>query len=404
MNTQPKSFPAQPFHVLIAAAGSGTRFGNDTPKQYQKINGKTVLRHTIEAFLAHPDTASIHVIIDPEHADLYHDTVHGLDIAPYIKGSNTRNKSINNGIEALSNLKGKDIILIHDAARPLISTEKIGIISRESLNKGACTLATPVTDTMKYADQNANINANIARKNAWNIQTPQAFHYGLIKQAHEQNTDPTITDDTSLIQALGHKVTLIEGDKTNIKITTKDDLELVRAIMKTNQKTETRTGMGYDVHAFKKLENSSGQIRLCGIDIPHDRSLKGHSDADVGLHTITDAILGAISEGDIGTHFPPSNNDFKNMDSAIFLEHAIKLTQEKGAKINNIDLTLICEEPKIGPHNNAMIARIAEITGLAPGRISVKATTSERLGFTGRKEGIAAQAVATIEIPTPSEE
>lgn len=399
MTTQP-----QPFHALIAAAGSGTRLGHETPKQYLKINGKTILRHTIESFLSHPDIVSIHVIIDPQHADLYHDAVQGLDLPPYIAGSKTRNKSIFNGIKKLSNLKNKDIILIHDAARPLIDREKIGIVSRETQKSGACTLAMRSTETLKRSNNSNEITDNIERENCWHIQTPQGFHYGLIKQAHEQNTDETITDDTSLVQALGHKVTLIEGSKTNIKITTQDDLELIKTIMDSKTTYETRTGLGYDVHAFDSKENSNGFIRLCGVDIEHPQGLKGHSDADVGLHTITDAILGAIAEGDIGIHFPPSNNDFKNMDSAVFLEHAVKLTQDKGAQINNIDLTLICEEPKIGPHNPTMRARIADITGLSINRISVKATTSERLGFTGRKEGIAAQAVATIQIPQTNEQ
>jgi len=384
-------------HILIAAAGSGTRMKTDTPKQYLKINGKTILRHTIDAFLTHPETASIQVIIDPNHIEKYQESVKDLNLPPCINGSKSRKKSIHNGLKALAHLKNKDIVLIHDAARPLISAKDISAIAAKAAHSGAATLAYPLTDTLKRGT--INITDDVERTNIWAIQTPQAFHYDLINTAHNTVKIEDATDDTTLVQALGHKVSLIQGAKTNIKITTPDDLEMVKIIMNAQTQYETRTGQGFDVHAFHTEKNKDGQIRLCGINIPHPYKLKGHSDADVGLHALTDAILGAIAQGDIGTHFPPSNNTYKNMDSAIFLEHATKLANTQGAKIINLDLTLICEAPKIAPYSTKMIKRIAEITHLADHRISVKATTSERLGFTGRGEGIAATAIATIQTP-----
>ena len=378
------------FHLIIAAAGRGERLGSALPKQYVKLNGKPILRHTLENALRWNGLKSVHVIIDPEHSDLYHDAVKGLDLPEPFHGGKARKDSINNAVNNLYDLKNEEIILVHDAARPLTNlTDVTNLLGAIKTGKAA-SLAAPVTDTLRKGQD------IISRDGLWALQTPQAFYYGDLKNAHAQAAnDQTYTDDTSLVSAIGIEVQMVEGSRSNIKITTADDLTLVQALLNAN--SETRTGMGFDVHAFEKTKTDRRLI-LCGIDVPHDFALAGHSDADVGLHAITDALLGTIGEGDIGTHFPPSNNAYKDMDSAIFLRHAIKLLEQRGGAILNLDLTLICEAPKIGPHAARMKARIAEITGIDISRVSIKATTTEKLGFTGRGEGIAAQAVATVRI------
>jgi 2-C-methyl-D-erythritol 4-phosphate cytidylyltransferase/2-C-methyl-D-erythritol 2,4-cyclodiphosphate synthase len=388
------------FTVLIVAAGRGARFGSETPKQYHTILGKSVIRHTLEHFQSHPNCTQCYIVINPDDADLYHDAVSGLSIPSYIEGSTTRKLSVIKGLESLSHLKSEDVVLIHDAARPCITQSEISALAEAAHKHKAASLATPVADTLKIAESKI-IERSQSRANLWSLQTPQGFHYGLIIDAHKKAHDGDATDDTSLVQDLGYKVTLVEGRRSNIKITTQDDLIMAQAIIaqQTATSQETRTGLGYDVHAFETSENSHGTLRLCGIDIPHELALKGHSDADVGLHTITDALYGAIGTGDIGTHFPPSDNSFKNMDSAVFLKHACNMIKELGGRIINIDLTLICEAPKIGPYREAILKRLSDIMNLSQSRISIKATTSEKLGFTGRKEGIAAQAVANVSIP-----
>ncbi len=382
-----------PFYLLIAAAGSGTRLGGDIPKQYQKIAGKSILRHTIEKFLACPGLQEIRVIIDLAHEILYQESIEGLELPPPIVGGKERNQSIYNGLKGYSHLKNEDVILIHDAARPFIRTQEIEAIASEVAAHGAATLACPVSDTMKRGNGDY-----VDRNDLWAIQTPQAFPYGLIREAHEK-ADPAAqyTDDTALVVARGHKVKLIPGPRDNFKITTGDDMKLARTLMEESRMHETRTGTGFDVHKF---ENRAGNahVHLCGIEIPHSCTLEGHSDADVGLHALTDAILGAIGAGDIGQHFPPSDPQWKGVDSAIFVEKALQLIRQRNATINNIDITLICEAPKVGPHRDDMRTRVAEICGLDETRVNIKATTTEGLGFTGRQEGIAAQATATISL------
>lgn len=382
---------AKGFHVLIAAAGNGVRFGGGRPKQYALLNGKPLLRHTLDVFLNHPDLSSLRVIINPDHQSLYNEAVSGLDLPAPIYGSYTRKSSIYNGLNGVSHLKNDDILLVHDAARPLVHANEITRLAIEAGKTGAATLATPVTDTLRHVNGNT-----VERDGLWAVQTPQGFHYNILKIAHEIAKNDNSTDDAGLVSASGQPVTLVEGSRNNIKITRPEDIELAEKLMQKN--FDIRTGMGFDVHAFEKNDPARPLI-LCGVKIDHKFGLAGHSDADVGLHAITDALLGAIAEGDIGHHFPPSDMTFKNMSSDIFLKRAAELTREKGAVIQNIDLTIICEAPKIGPHREAMQKRIAEILGLNPSRIGVKATTTEQLGFTGRGEGIAAQAVATVKIP-----
>ena len=382
---------AKGFHVLIAAAGAGVRFGGDRPKQYAVLNGKPVLRHTLDVFLSHPDLTSLRVIINPDHQSLYKEAIAGLDLPPPIYGSDTRKSSVYNGLNRISNMNSKDIILVHDAARPLVSEHDITKLVHEASRSGAATLATPVTDTLRHET-----GESLKREGLWSDHTPQGFHYGVLKNAHEMAKNDNATDDAGLVSASGHKVALVEGSRNNIKITRPEDIELAEKLLQKN--FDIRTGMGFDVHAFEKNDPTRPLI-LCGVKIDHAFGLAGHSDADVGLHAITDALLGAIAEGDIGHHFPPSDMAFKNMSSDIFLKRAAELACKKDAVIQNIDVTIICEAPKIGPHRETMQRRIAEILNLPPSRIGVKATTTEQLGFTGRGEGIAAQAVATVKIP-----
>lgn len=376
-----------PFHALITAAGSGERMGEGLPKQYRPLCGKPILRHTIEQFLECPGLQTLKVIINPDHEELYAEAVRGLDLLPPIHGSNSRKNSIYNGLKSFSNIQDKDIIVLHDAVRPFVRVDNIADSVRAACEYRAATLALPVPDTLRRGGD------YVDRDGLYAIQTPQAFEYGLIVEAHEKAAEQDFTDDSALVEALGVKVHLVPGDRMNFKITTQDDFDMAEQVMMAKY-NDIRTGQGFDVHAFDA--EKPGPLRIGGIDIPHGHALKGHSDADVALHAITDAILGALGEGDIGQHFPPSDNAYKDMDSAIFLEKTMEIAARKNAILKNIDLTIICEAPKIGPYADAMKARIAEILHLTSDRINVKATTTEQLGFTGRGEGIAAQAIATL--------
>ncbi len=379
------------FNVLIAAAGSGSRMGDICPKQYVKIQGKSILRHTIERFLACPGLQELRVIINPDHRGLYEEAVKDLSLPPPIAGGIDRKTSIYNGVKSFSNLKNNEYLLIHDAARPFVRQQEIINVAGALTMHQAATLAVPVADSLRHTEGSI-----IDRSDLWAIQTPQAFHYGVIRDAHE-HADPKkeYSDDTSLVSARGVDVAIVQGHRQNFKITTTDDMEMAEILMCGQTTTETRTGTGYDVHAF----TTGSGVRLCGVDIPHDKALSGHSDADVGLHALTDALLGTIAAGDIGLHFPPSDPQWQGVDSAVFLQKAVELVADQKAHITSVDVTLVCESPKIGPHRESMQQRVAEICGLLPSRVSVKATTTEGLGFTGRGEGIAAQAVATIQLP-----
>lgn len=375
-------------HVLIAAAGHGTRMNQkDIPKQYIYINGKTILRHTIEKFIGIKNLKSLSVIINTKHQKLYNDAVKNLEISSFIKGGNNRKESIYNGLKSIPNAVSGDIILIHDAARPMVRIYDIQKSIDAATNNKAATLAYKIPDTI-YSENTAN---TIDRNGLWAIQTPQTFEYDLITNAHEQlKNNDNFTDDRGMVEELGHKVELIESSKENFKITTKEDLVMAEKLL--SKERQTITAMGFDVHAFKE----GNSVRLGGIDIPHNKSLKGHSDADVVLHAITDAILGTINEGDIGTHFPPSDPKWHGANSSLFLNEAVKKLNDKNSLLEFIDITILSEEPKIGPHREAMQKRISDITSLNKNNISIKATTTEKLGFTGRGEGIACQVIATI--------
>ncbi len=380
------------FYALIVAAGKGQRFGHDIPKQYHEIvPGLTVLRQTINQFITHPHCKGVKVVIHPDDYPFYESSIKGIDILDFSSGGEDRRSSVYNGLKDLSNLKSEDIILIHDAARPLVQKADIDELLKALAAHEAATLCHGLSDTILHKD-----GSSIDRDQLLASQTPQAFRYKTIISAHKNNPDAQVTDDAGLVRQSGGHVEFIQGSRLNFKITTQDDLIMARAILN-NTGSETRTGMGFDVHAFDDTQTDT--IRLGGIDIPFDKKLKGHSDADVALHTITDALLGAIGAGDIGVHFPPSDATYKDMDSSTFLKKAAELIEKKQGNITNIDLTIICEAPKIGPYAPKMRQRIAEICNISADRINIKATTTERLGFTGRKEGIAAQAIATVTIP-----
>lgn len=383
---------SHPIHVLIAAAGNGTRFGSDTPKQYCKINGKAILRHTIERFLKITDQQNIHVIINPAHENLYSDAISGLLKNKPLEGGESRKESIYKALKVLPNVKSDDIIIIHDAARPFFDLYDVAKMRHALETCKAATLSRKISDTLY--DKNSRAYPD---RDCFNtIQTPQGFYYGVIFDAHEKFMhDNSFTDDASLVSAHGVTVQFIESSSLNFKITTQEDFRLAEMIMADNR--QTRSGIGFDVHAFNDTQASV--IRLGGIDIPHNKSLKGHSDADVVLHSITDALLGAVAAGDIGDYFPPSNDDFKNMDSAVFLKKAKDIVLERQGVVVNIDITIMCEAPKIGPYKEKMQSRIAEILDIETGKIGIKATTTEKLGFTGRQEGIATQAIANVSVP-----
>lgn len=386
---------APSFHVLIVAGGRGERMGGPLPKQYMSLAGKPILRHTIEAFLGCPGLGDLRVVINPNHKALYEQAVEGFDLPPPTFGDKDRKLSVYNGLNDFSYLRNEDIILIHDSVRPFLKNKDIQLLVKEMAEHESATLAVPLSDTLIHEKAGTYPD----RRGLWAVQTPQAFRYGLIRRAHEQRLPPgqEITDDTGLAAFLGVKTALVPGSRENFKITTPDDLKMAEKMLE-NRPYVTRTGTGFDVHAFD-FEKNTGFLRIGGVDIPHKYPLKGHSDADVALHALTDALLGALAAGDIGQHFPPSDPQWRGADSAVFLKAAVDMITARGGRIVNLDLTIICEAPKIGPHRERLQGRISDICGVQPGQVGIKATTTEGLGFTGRGEGIAAQAVTTIECP-----
>ncbi|WP_374382741.1 bifunctional 2-C-methyl-D-erythritol 4-phosphate cytidylyltransferase/2-C-methyl-D-erythritol 2,4-cyclodiphosphate synthase [Dongia sp.] len=382
--------------ALVVAAGSGSRMGKDLPKQYLPLGGRTVLRHCLETFGRHPSIAAVRVVINGALRDLYDAAVHGLDLLPPVNGGARRQDSVRLGLESLA-AERPDLVLIHDAARPFIDAGTIDrTISTLAHHDGAL-VAVPVVDTLKRGQNEGDTvfsGATVDRTGLWRAQTPQGFHFEKLLAAHRRAADgPEMTDDAAVAEAAGMRVALVLGHEDNFKITAPADLERAERMM--SEQMEYRTGNGFDVH---RLIPGDGVI-MCGVTIPYHQKLEGHSDADVGMHALTDAILGAIGAGDIGQHFPPSDPQWRGAASWKFLDHAAKLVAGKGGRIAHCDITLICEKPKVGPHRAAMQARLAEILNVAPDRVSVKATTTEQLGFTGRGEGIAAQATATVALP-----
>lgn len=387
-----------PFAAVIVAGGNGRRFGAGTPKQYLPVAGKPLLRHAVDVFLAQPGLREIRIVIDPAHRALYDHAVDGLDLPPPVHGGAERQQSVSNALESLSHLDPGTPVLIHDSARPCIDHDLIGAVLGALESHDAATLAVPVADTIRQGTDARQAGHFVDRNNLWALQTPQGAKIGLLRQAHEMYRDKAFTDDTALLTAMNVPVHLVPGSRRNLKVTTPEDLMIVDALLAAQKPMTSIVGSGFDVHAFAK--DKPGPLRIGGIDVPHDRALDGHSDADVVLHAITDALLGTLADGDIGSHFPPSDPQWKDKDSAHFLKHAASLIEKSGGRINHVDVTVICERPKIGPVRNDMRQSIATILSVPLARVSVKATTTEQLGFTGRGEGIAAQATTTVQYPS----
>jgi 2-C-methyl-D-erythritol 4-phosphate cytidylyltransferase / 2-C-methyl-D-erythritol 2,4-cyclodiphosphate synthase len=395
--------------ALIVAAGRGVRAAalGQGPKQYVSLRGKPILARTLEAMGSHPGIDSLQVVIHPEDSEAYSEAIAivqgevAAKLREPVPGGATRQMSALAGLEALAGL-GYERVLIHDAARPLISAADIDAVLAALDKHGAALLAVPVSDTLKRAkdDSSQTVGATVPRNGLWQALTPQGFAFADILEAHRASARSgrdDFTDDASIAEAAGIEVVLVEGRRDNIKITAAEDFELSERLMRTVI-PDVRTGNGFDVHRFAE----GRAVWLCGVEIPHSHCLEGHSDADVGLHALTDALLGALGAGDIGQHFPPSDEQWRGAASDQFLAYAMGLVVKAGGTLTHADVTLICEAPKIGPHRDRMRARVAEILGIQVARVSVKATTSERLGFTGRKEGIAAMATATVVFPSHS--
>jgi 2-C-methyl-D-erythritol 4-phosphate cytidylyltransferase / 2-C-methyl-D-erythritol 2,4-cyclodiphosphate synthase len=373
--------------ALVVAAGRGQRFGGGMPKQYRLLGGEPVLRHSLRAFAAHAGVDAVRAVIHPDDRDLYDRAAAGLDLLTPVHGGETRQDSVRLGLESLSTA-APDRVLIHDAARPFIDE---GIIARAigALDSFEGALpAVPVSDTLKRGED-GRVAATVERAGLWRAQTPQGFRYAAILAAHGHFAGQELTDDAAVAERAGLAVALVEGTEENFKVTTNDDLERAERLLAAG---DVRTGMGFDVHRF----GSGDRVMLCGVPVPCDGGLEGHSDADVGLHALTDALLGAIAAGDIGGHFPPGDDRWRGASSDIFLGRAGELVAERGGVVANVDVTVICERPKVAPYRDEMVARIAGILHIPLDRVSIKGTTTERLGFTGRGEGIAAQAVATV--------
>tara|TARA_R110002072_G_scaffold2229_5_gene18280 strand:- start:2546 stop:3796 length:1251 start_codon:yes stop_codon:yes gene_type:complete len=379
--------------ALVVAAGRGQRFGAAGPKQYELLGGQAVLRHSVTRLLRASDVDAVRVVIHPEDQDLYQSAVGDLDLLSPVPGGATRQESARRGLESLSaHRPAVTHVLIHDAARPFPNQAVIARLLRALADSPGALPALPLADTLKRGDAGL-VAETLDRTNLWRAQTPQAFHYADILAAHRATSGQERTDDAAVAEAYGLAVSLIVGQEELFKVTHSEDLTRAQALL--DSTLETRVGSGFDVHRFA----SGQQLTLCGVTLAHSHGLAGHSDADVGLHALTDAILGGLGAGDIGSHFPPSAARWKGADSAIFLRHAGALVRRQGGVIRHLDVTLICEAPKLAPHRAAMVARIADLLDLHPARVSVKATTTEKLGFTGREEGIAAQATATLALP-----
>lgn len=380
--------------ALIVAAGRGTRFGGPLPKQYALLDGMPVLRRTLLAFRDAPGITGLRVVIAPGDDAPYDEAAAGLDLPAPVAGGGSRQQSVLNGLEALS-ADPPDLVAIHDAARPFVRAADIAACLSALAAPGidGAVLGIPLADTLKRVGDGNVVTETVPRRDLWRAQTPQIFRFAELLAAHRAAASlaaveaTALTDDAAVAERAGLKVVMVAGSEDNRKITTSDDLH--------SPAMETRTAFGFDVHGF----SAGNGVMLGGISIPHSQTLAGHSDADVALHALTDAVLGTIGAGDIGKHFPPSDPQWRGASSDRFLRHAVGLVAARRGRIVHLDVTIVCEAPKVGPHRDAMARSIAQIAGIAVDRVSVKATTTEGLGFTGRREGIAAQAVATVELP-----
>jgi 2-C-methyl-D-erythritol 4-phosphate cytidylyltransferase/2-C-methyl-D-erythritol 2,4-cyclodiphosphate synthase len=375
--------------ALVVAAGSGSRAGGGLPKQYRRIGGRSVLGHAID-HLRRAGIGRIRVVIGAGQQTLYREAAGEAAPSP-ILGGGERQESVRNGLEAIADEGGADHVLIHDAARPFLPPRVAGKLLHALKEHEAAVPVLPVADTLARID--GKLGETVDRAGLGRVQTPQAFRFPTILAAHRAWSGPPTTDDAQVARTAGIEVALVEGDPALEKLTYEEDF--IRAERQFAESLISRTGLGFDVHAFA----DGDALWLGGVEIPHDRGLRGHSDADVLLHAVTDAILGALGEGDIGVHFPPSDPRWRGAPSSLFVEHARKLVEGRGGRIDHVDATLICEAPRLGPYREAIRIRLAVLLSVSPSCVSVKATTTERLGFTGRGEGIAAQAVATVRLP-----
>jgi 2-C-methyl-D-erythritol 4-phosphate cytidylyltransferase/2-C-methyl-D-erythritol 2,4-cyclodiphosphate synthase len=372
--------------AILVAAGSGSRFGGGTPKQFLLLGGKPVIRHAAESLAAH--AALLQPVGDGK---AIREALAGLAHLPPVAGGATRRDSVLAGLEAVEPA-APDVVLVHDAVRPLVPPGTIDALLGALDRAGGAIPAVPVADTLKRVADGM-IAVTVPREGLYRAQTPQAFRYQDLLAAYRAGGAGSATDDASVLEAVGGSVAIVAGSEDNIKLTYPEDLSRLERAM--SARLVPRVGIGFDVHAFE----SGRPLMLCGVAVPHDKGLAGHSDADVGIHALCDAIYGALAEGDIGRHFPPSQTAWKNAASAAFLAHAAARIAARGGRLTNADVTLICERPKIAPHAAAMTQQLAAILRVDPSCVSVKATTTERLGFTGRGEGIAAQAAATLLLP-----
>ncbi|MBU8877068.1 bifunctional 2-C-methyl-D-erythritol 4-phosphate cytidylyltransferase/2-C-methyl-D-erythritol 2,4-cyclodiphosphate synthase [Reyranella sp. MMS21-HV4-11] len=379
--------------ALIVAAGRGSRFGGPLPKQYALLAGRPVLRRTIAAFHA-AGVDRVQVVIGPGDDAHYAAATDGLDLPAPIQGGASRQQSVLNGLEALAG-NPPDLVAIHDAARPFVRGAEIEACLAAASVEGidGAVLGIPLADTLKRVGDGNAVTETVPRRDLWRAQTPQVFRFAPLLAAHRAAAPlataeaTALTDDAAVAERAGLKVVMVAGSEDNRKITTAEDLLSTRM--------ETRTALGFDVHGF----GPGTAVMLGGVAVPHSQALAGHSDADVALHALTDAVLGTIGAGDIGKHFPPSDPQWRGASSDRFLRHAVDLVTARGGRIVHLDVTIVCEAPKVGPHRDAIVRSIARIADIAPDRVSVKATTTEGLGFTGRREGVAAQALATVELP-----
>ncbi|MFQ5565364.1 MAG: 2-C-methyl-D-erythritol 2,4-cyclodiphosphate synthase [Paracoccaceae bacterium] len=381
--------------AIIVAAGRGTRLGGPVPKQYHRLGGppgsEMVLTRTLRAALAATEVDAVLVAIHPEAADLYAEAVAPLDdvrLLPPVHGGTERSDTVRLALEALEP-RAPAVVLVHDAARPFASPALYGALAEHARSGDGAIAAEPVADAL-WREADGMADAPVPRTGLWRAQTPQAFPYGALLAAHRAGGPPAL-DDAEVFRRAGGRVRLIAGEPENFKITTAADLARAERMLEAGM-SDIRIGHGFDVHRFCPGD----RVWLCGVAVPHDRGLTGHSDADVGLHALADAIYGAIGDGDIGRHFPPSDPRWQGTESHVFLRHAGERVAARGGRIVNVDVTLLCERPRIGLHAAAMKARIGEVLGLAPDRVSIKATTMERMGFVGREEGMGALATATV--------
>lgn len=382
--------------AIIVAAGRGLRAGPGGPKQYRSIGGRTVVAHALDAFCQHPGVNWVQPVCHADDSVPFAEATQGLSYLPPVPGGATRQASVFAGLRALASI-APDVVLIHDAARPFVSAAVIGRAIESASTTGAAIPTVAVADTIKEVDAAGSVVGTPVRANLRIAQTPQSFRFDKILAAHERAAREgrdDFTDDAALAEWAGLTVATFEGDHLNMKLTTPEDFAREEARLGAAL-GDIRTGTGYDVHAF----GDGDHLMICGVRVPHTRGFLAHSDGDVGLHALVDAILGALADGDIGAHFPPSDPKWKGASSDRFLEDAVRRVRERGGRIASLEVTLICERPKIGPLRDAMRTRIAEIANVPVSRVSVKATTSERLGFTGREEGMASTASATIRLP-----